>query len=129
MQLQAIWAHFMGAAGVVDIVPPQKEPRSGPSRGTIRSARIVLANPGLSMLFNAGAAPEGAPFIARPLRDGWEGLYRLDFSRLRACSRLLWVNFAPESIRAISCVRSLSSIRRTLVRVRPPFSAFSITKC
>jgi hypothetical protein len=55
--------------------------------------------------------------------------YRLLSSRCAACFRLVSVNLAPLNMRAISCVRSESSMRRTSVCVRPRFSVFSIRKC
>lgn len=63
------------------------------------------------------------------LTDTGELLYRLLFNNCSACFMLVSVSFAPLSIRAISCVRSLSSMRRTSVCVRPRFSVFSIRKC
>jgi hypothetical protein len=73
----------------------------------------------LSLLSDADALPRDVG----PLR------YRLLSSRCAACFRLVSVNLAPLSIRAISWVRSESSIRRTSVCVRPRFSVFSIRKC
>jgi hypothetical protein len=55
--------------------------------------------------------------------------YRLLPSKCSACFRLVSVSVAPLNIRAISCVRSVSSIRRTSVWVLPFFSVFSIRKC
>jgi hypothetical protein len=55
--------------------------------------------------------------------------YRLVWSKCSACFRLVSVSLAPLSMRAISWVRSESSMRRTSVCVRPRFSVFSIRKC
>jgi hypothetical protein len=56
-------------------------------------------------------------------------IYRLVSIKCSACFRLVSVSFAPLSMRAISWVRSVSSMRRTSVWVRPRFSVFSIRKC
>ena len=66
---------------------------------------------------------------ASPHRQRRMCRHRLLFSSCSACFMLVSVSFAPLSIRAISCVRSLSSMRRTSVCVRPRFSVFSIRKC
>jgi hypothetical protein len=65
----------------------------------------------------------------RPSGDAATGNYLLVSSRCAACFRLVSVSLAPLSMRAISCVRSESSMRRTSVWVRPRFSVFSIRKC
>ena len=55
--------------------------------------------------------------------------HTLCFSICSACRRDVSVKLAPDSIRAISSTRSLCSIRRTPVCVRPRRSVFSIKKC
>jgi hypothetical protein len=55
--------------------------------------------------------------------------YRLISIRCSACFRLVSVNFAPLSIRAISSTRCGASINRISVCVRPCFTVFSIKKC
>jgi hypothetical protein len=120
MQVQAMWAHL---TGVFDIAASSKQIKlraSGIQTPASRSAKILLAASILRYrivrnLYTTEAA-QSLP-------------YRLDSSSCRACSKLVSVSFAPESIRATSCARSLSSIRRTLVCVRPSRSAFSIKKC
>ena len=58
-----------------------------------------------------------------------DAIHRLVSTRCCACFILVSVSFAPLSIRAISSIRSPSSILRTSVCVRPLRSVFAMRKC
>ena len=59
--------------------------------------------------------------------SGIEGHHPFALIICSACLREVSVNFAPDSMRATSSVRSSPSMRRTEVFVRPALSRFSIT--